>query len=85
VLDDFPIGTLVRRNPDYSIWNINSFKPKNPTYFTEVGEVIGSDTERSINVRWPDGEWFRYTDPHHSFIVTEKPREWCLPDELFEI
>jgi len=78
-MEDYPIGTLVIRNPDYG-WSSNK-----SDHFTVVGEVIGISKYGDPKVRSPDGEWYRYDDPKRQLIITKKPKKWSLPDDLFEI
>ena len=81
-MDNFQIGTLVRRNKDYGIWHIEN----KDDFFTVVGEVIGIDYDKKVvKVRWPDGRWFNYKEPKKNFIIVKRPKQWSLPDELFEI
>jgi hypothetical protein len=81
-MEKFSVGTLVTRNMEYGIWAHGNSPPGD--YFTEVG-VIFEIRKHDVKVRWPGGEWFRYSEPHRNFIIVEPTKQWSLPDELFEI
>jgi hypothetical protein len=82
-MEKLSIGTLVRRNKDYKgndygVHNVPS------SYFTEIGEVIDySGITYTTSIKWHNGEWFNYYEPHISMIIVREP--WRIPDELFEI
>jgi hypothetical protein len=76
----YKIGTLVRRNKGYGVWSHHGKE----NYFTDIGEVIGVDN-KTVKVRWPDGDWYKYDVPEYNLIIVEQPKKWSLPDELFEI
>jgi len=77
------IGTLVRRRLEYKGKDFSGYGVGSD-YFTEVGEVIGfSGVGSGTSIKWPNGDWFNYYEPHKSMIIVREP--WKIPDELFEI
>jgi len=82
-MKNYSIGTLVIRNKRCSSWSHR--RTYKPGYFTEVGEVIGINEYGDPEVRWSNGELYRYDDPEGQLIIVDLPKKWSLPDELFEI